>query len=42
MKALPIDFSERLWNALVKNLTIYPEGRAAFLFKNGTKITERL
>ena len=42
MKALPIDFSDRLWNALVEKLTIYPDGRAEFLFKNGTTVTERL
>lgn len=42
MKALPIDFSERLWNALVEKLTIYPDGTAEFLFKNGTTVTEKL
>lgn len=42
MKALPIDFSDRLWNALVEKLTIYPDGTAEFLFKNGTTVTERL
>ena len=42
MKALPIDFSERLWNALVEKLTIYPDGTAEFLFKNRTTVTERL
>lgn len=42
MKALPIDFSDRLWNALVEKLTIYPDCRVEFLFKNGTTVTERL
>lgn len=42
MKALPIDFSDRLWNALVEKVTIYTDGRAEFLFKNGTTVTERL
>lgn len=42
MKALLIDFSERLWNALVEKLTIYLDGTAEFLFKNGTTVTKRL
>lgn len=42
MKALPIDFSDRLWNALVEKLTIYPDGTTEFLFKNGTTVIEKL
>ena len=38
----PIDFSPGLWNAFVEKLTIYADGRAEFLFKNGAVITETL
>ena len=42
MKELPVEFSGELWNALVEKLTIYPDGRAEFLFKNGAAITESI
>ena len=42
MKELPVEFSGELWNAFVEKLTIYPDGRAEFLFKNGAAITENI
>lgn len=42
MKELPVEFSGELWNTFVEKLTIYPDGRAEFLFKNGAAITENI
>lgn len=42
MRDMPVEFSGSLWNAFVEKLTIYPDGNAEFLFKNGAAITEEL
>lgn len=42
LEQMPVDFSPGLWNAFVEKLTIYADGRAEFLFKNGAVITEVL
>jgi hypothetical protein len=42
MRDMPVGFSGSLWNAFVEKLTIFPDGRAEFLFKNGAVITELL
>ena len=42
LEEMPVDFSPNLWNAFVEKLTIYPDGRAEFLFKNGAVITETI
>jgi len=39
MKDLPIEFSDRLWNALVDRMTVYADGKVRFLFKNGATVT---
>ena len=39
MKDLPIEFSDRLWNALVDKMTVYADGKVSFLFKNGATVT---
>ena len=40
MRDIPVEFSGGLWNAFVEKLTIHPDGRAEFLFRNGAVITE--
>ena len=42
LEDIAVDFSPELWNTLVEKVTIYHDGRAEFLFKNGALITERL
>lgn len=42
LEEIPVDFSPSLWNAFVEKLTIYPDGRAEFLFKNGAIVTETI
>lgn len=42
MRDMPVEFSGSLWNAFVEKLTIYLDGNAEFLFKNGAAITEEL
>lgn len=42
LEQMPVDFSPGLWNAFVEKLTIYADGRAEFLFKNGAVIAEVL
>lgn len=42
MRDMPVGFSGSLWNAFVEKLTIFPDGRAEFLFRNGALITEEL
>lgn len=39
---IPVDFSPRLWNAFIEKVTLYPDGRAEFLFKNGAVTTEQM
>ena len=39
---IPVDFSPSLWNAFIEKVTLYPDGRADFLFKNGAVITEQM
>ena len=42
MRDMPVEFSGSLWNTFVEKLTIYPDGKAEFLFKNGAVIAEEL
>lgn len=42
MRDMPVEFSGSLWNTFVEKLTIYPDGRVEFLFKDGAVITEEL
>ncbi len=39
---LPIEFDEKLWNAVVDTVTVYEDERLVFKFKNGAEIEERL
>ena len=42
LDALPLTFDERLWNGTVDHVTVYPDERVVFRFKDGKKITTRL
>ena len=42
LTALPIDFDEKLWNGTVDHVTVYPDERVVFRFKDGKEITTRL
>jgi hypothetical protein len=39
---LPIEYSDRLWNAMIDYVTVYNDERLEFIFKNGEKITKTL
>ena len=39
---LPIEFDEKLWNAMVDHVTVHTDERLVFQFKNGTEIVEQL
>lgn len=40
--ALPLTFDEKLWNGTVDHVTVYPDERVVFRFKDGKEITTRL
>ena len=40
--ALPLAFDEKLWLAVVDQVTIYEDERLVFTFRNGAQVTERL
>ena len=42
LDALPLTFDEKLWNGTVDHVTVYPDERVVFRFKDGKKITTRL
>jgi len=42
LPGLPVEFSDRLWNALIDHATVYHDDRIVFSFKNGAEITEEL
>ncbi len=42
MATLPIQFDERLWSAVVDQVTVYEDERLVFTFKNGAEITEQM
>ena len=39
LEALPIEFDEKLWNAVVDYVTVYNDGRLVFTFTNGSEET---
>ena len=39
---LPIEFDEKLWNAMIDHVTVHADERLAFHFKNGVEIVEQL
>lgn len=41
-EVLPIEFDEKLWNAMVDHVTVHTDERLVFHFKNGTEIVEQL
>ena len=42
LTALPLTFGEKLWNGTVGHVTVYPDERVVFRFKDGKEITTRL
>ena len=42
LTALPLTFDEKLWNGTVDHVTVYPDERVVFRFKDGKEITTRL
>ena len=42
LKAPPIEFDEKLWNAVVERLTVYEDERLVFSLKDGTEITVKI
>ena len=39
---LPIEFNEKLWDAVIDSVTVYHDDRVIFKFKNGKEIEEML
>ena len=39
---LPIEFNEKLWDAVIDTVTVYHDDRVIFKFKNGKEIEEIL
>ena len=39
LEALPIEFDEKLWHAVVDRLTVYEDERLVFSLKDDTEIT---
>ena len=42
LSTIPMEFSERLWNAVIDHVTVYEDERLVFTFKYGGDIEERL
>ena len=42
LTALPLTFDEKLWNGTVDHVTVHPDERVVFRFKDGKEITTRL
>lgn len=42
LDTLPIDFDEKLWQGIVDHVTVYPDERVVFRFKDGKEIVTRL
>lgn len=39
LEAPPIEFDEKLWNAVVDRVTVYNDDRLVYSLKDGTEIT---
>ena len=42
LNALPIEFDEKLWHAVVDHVTVYHDDRLVYSLKDGTEITIEL
>ena len=42
LEALPIEFDEKLWHAVVDKVTVYNDDRLVYSLKDGTEITVEL
>ena len=42
LEAPPIEFDEKLWNAVVDRVTVYNDDRLVYSLKDGTEITIEL
>lgn len=42
LDTLPMDFDEKLWQGAVDYVTVYPDERVVFRFKDGKEIVTRL
>ena len=41
-EVLPLDFDEKLWNAMIDHVSVHADERLVFYFKNGIEIVEQL